>query len=49
MAIARFAQNEDINVNYDKTKKLANCSSYNYLYCRKSIKILINNNKCINI
>ena len=42
-AIAKIALTENININCNITKKLANFNNRNYTFCRKAIKSLSNN------
>ena len=48
-AIVKVYLNENINVNYDKTKKLTNYNNRNYAYCQEAIEIISNSEACSSI
>ena len=45
-SIAKIALTENININYDNTKKLAIFNNRNYTFCREAIEIISNNKTC---
>ena len=49
IAIAKMTINENININYDKTKKFANYNNRNYVYCCKVIEIISSCKACNSI
>ena len=47
--MAKIALNENMHINYDKTKKLANYNNRNYSYYHKSIEIIYSQKTCNNM
>ena len=43
---AKTALIKNININYNNTKKLANCITRNYPCCRETLEIVSNNKTC---
>ena len=44
--IAKIVLNELININYNKTKKIANYDNRNYAFCREVLEIASNSKTC---
>ena len=44
--IAKIAQTENVNINYNNTKKLANFINRIYTFCSEAIEITSNNKRC---